>query len=101
MHLKDAVRKGDCKIKYEKCRGIPYRIQNRVDGLGECSKQIMVKKTLRKKVIKVAHYPIFGRHLGIKKTKDCIQTNFYWPGMQRDVTYVKRRLLKDLFPVFH
>ena len=31
-------------------------------------------------------YSIFEGHLGIKKTKDRIQTNFYWPGLQGDVT---------------
>ena len=84
--LEDAVRKGDYEIKYEKRRGVLYRIWNRVGGLGECSKQIMVPKTLMRKVMEVAHDLIFGRHLGIKKTKDRIQTNFYWPGMQGDVT---------------
>ena len=34
----------------------------------------------------LAHDSIFGGHLGIKKTKDHIQTNFYWLGMQGDVT---------------
>ena len=86
VNLKDTVRKGDYEIKYEKRRGILYRIRSRVDGLGECSKQIMVPKTLRKKVMEVAHDSIFGGYLGIKKTKDRIQTNFYWPGMQGDVT---------------
>ena len=86
MDRKDAVRKGDYKIKYEKRRDVLYRIRNRVEGLGECSNQIMVPKTLRKKVMEVAHDFIFGGHLGIKKTKNRIQTNFYWPGMQGDVT---------------
>ena len=84
--LKDAVRKGDYKIKYEKRRGVLYRIRSRVDGLGEWSKLIMIPKTLRRKVMEVAHDSIFGGYLGIKKTKDRIQTNFYWPGMQGDVT---------------
>ena len=86
VNLKDAVRKGDYEIKYEKRRGILYRIGSRVNELGECSKQIMVPKTLRKKVMEVAHDSIFGEHRGIKKTKDLIQTNFHWPGMQGDVT---------------
>ena len=34
----------------------------------------------------MAHNSMFGGHLGVKKTKDQIQTNFYWPGMHRDVT---------------
>ena len=84
--LEDAVRKGDYEIKYKRRSGVLYRLRNRVDGLGECSKQIMVPKTLRRKVMEVAHDSIFGGHLGIKKTKDRIQTNFYWPGMQGDVT---------------
>ena len=46
----------------------------------------MVPKTLRKKVMEVAHDSIFAGHLGIKKTKDRIQTNFYWPGMQGDIS---------------
>ena len=86
LHLKDAVRKGDYKIKYEKLRGNQCRIQSPIDRLGEGSKQIVVPKTLRRKVMEVAHDSIFGGHLGIKKTKDRIQTNFYWPGMQDDVT---------------
>ena len=84
--LWDAVRKGDYEIKYEKRRGVLYRIRNRVDGLGEYSKQIMVPKILRRKVMEVAHDSIFGEHLEIKKTKDRIQTNFYWPDMQGDIT---------------
>ena len=86
VDLKDVVRKGDYEIKYEKCRGILCRIRRRVDGLGEGSKQIMVPKTLKRKVMEVAHGSIFGGHLVIKKTKDRIQKNFYWPGMQSDVT---------------
>ena len=86
MDLKDAVRKDDYEIKYEKLRGILYRIQSQADGLGECSKQIMVPKTLKRKIMEVAHDSILGGHLGIKKTKDRIQTIFYWPGMQGDVT---------------
>ena len=68
---------GDYEIKYEKRRGVLHRIWNRVDGLRECSKQIMVPKTLRRKVMEVTHDLVFGGHLGIKKTKDPIQTNFY------------------------
>ena len=36
--------------------------------------------------MEVAHDSIFGGHLEIKKTKNFIKTNFYWPGMQGDVT---------------
>ena len=72
VDLKYAVRKGKYDIKYEKRKGILYRIRSRVDGLGECSKPIMIPKTLRKKVMEIAHDSSFGGHLGIKKTKDRI-----------------------------
>ena len=45
----------------------------------------MVPKSLRIRVVEVAHDSIFGGHLEVKTTKDRIQTNFYWPRMQNDV----------------
>ena len=58
--------------------------------------------------MEVAHGFIFGRYLGIKKTKGRIQTNFCWPGMQDDVAsfckscdVVRRQLLKVPFSVCH
>ena len=73
-------------MKFEKRQGILYRIRRRIDGLGETWKQIMVPKSLRIRVMKVAHDSIFGGHLGVKKTKDRIQTNFYWPRIHNDVS---------------
>ena len=49
-------------------------------------KQILVPKSLRKKVMEVDRDFLFGGHLGVKKTKDRIQTNFFWPGLHDDVT---------------
>ena len=34
----------------------------------------------------MAHDSLFGGHLGVKKTDDRIQTNFFWPGLLEDVT---------------
>ncbi|GFO09026.1 gypsy retrotransposon integrase-like protein 1 [Plakobranchus ocellatus] len=34
----------------------------------------------------VAHDSITGAHLGIRRTKDKILSNFYWPGVDGDVT---------------
>ena len=36
--------------------------------------------------MEVAHGSIMGGHMGIKKTTDKIQSAFYWPGIQSDVT---------------
>ena len=46
----------------------------------------MAPKSLRHKVMEVAHDSMFGGHLDTKKTEDWIQTNFYWPVMHQDVT---------------
>ena len=34
----------------------------------------------------MARNSLFGGHLGVKKTEDQIQTNFFWPGLHEDVT---------------
>ena len=77
-------------MKFEKRQGILYRIRRRIDGLRETWKQIMVPKNLRIRVMEVAHDLIFGGHLRVKKTKNRIQTNFYWPRMHNDVNGVCR-----------
>ena len=43
-------------------------------------------KSLRKYVMLVAFNIITGSHLGIKKTREKIMSNFYWPGIDGDVT---------------
>ena len=83
---KDFTKRGEFEVKFEKRRGILYRIRRRIDELGETWKQIMIPKSLRIRVMEVAHDSIFGGHLAVKKTKDRIQTNFYWPRMHNDVS---------------
>ena len=34
----------------------------------------------------VAYDSLFGGHLGVRKTEDRIQTNFFWPDLHEDVT---------------
>ena len=53
---------------------------------GKPVKQVMVPKQLRPRIMEVAHGSIMGGHLGIKKTTDKIQSAFYWPDIQGDVT---------------
>ena len=62
-------------------------------------------KTLRRKVMEVAHDSIFGGHFGIKKTKAAfkqISTGLACKGMllvsADNMMYVKRRLIKDPSP---
>ena len=73
-------------ISYEKRGGIWYRIRQRKDVVGDPRKQILLPKSLRERVMRVAHDSLFGGHLGVKKTEDQIQTNFFWPGLHEDVT---------------
>ena len=47
-------------------------------------RQLIVPKNLRQKV-KLAHESILG-HLGIQKTCDKVMSNFFWPGIQGDIT---------------
>ena len=53
---------------------------------GRTVKQLMVPQRLRIKVLRLAHEAITGAHLGIRKTCDKIMLNFYWPGLQNDVS---------------
>ena len=69
---RDLTKHGEFEVKFEKRQGILYRIRRRIDGIGETWKQIMVSKSLRIRVMEVAHDSIFGGHLGVKKTKNRI-----------------------------
>ena len=84
--MKEKVNRRKYVVAYEKLKGILYRVPQRNDIPSETGKQILVTKLLRTRVMEVAHDSMFGGHLGIKKTENRIQTNFYWPGMLRDVT---------------
>ena len=53
---------------------------------GKPLKPVMVPENLRRPIMEVAHESIMGGHMGIKKTTDKIQSAFYWPGIQGDVT---------------
>ena len=46
----------------------------------------MVPEKVRRPIMEVAHGSIMGGHMGIKKTTDKIQSAFYWPGIQGDLT---------------
>ena len=73
-------------VSYEKRGGVWYRIRQRKYDVGDTRKQILVPKSLRERVMGVAHDSLFGGHLGLKKTEDRIQTNFFWPGLLKHVS---------------
>ena len=79
--------KGQAEIAFEEKCGVLYRLYKHpyVNG-GKPLKQVMVPEKLRRPIMEVAHGSIMGGHMGIKKTTDKIQSAFYWPGIQGDVT---------------
>ena len=83
----DVLVKGQAEISFEEKCGVLYRLYKHpyVNG-GKPLKQVMVPETLRHLIMEVAHGSIMRRHIGIKKTRDKIQSAFYWPKIQGDVT---------------
>ena len=49
------------------------------------SRQLVVPKTLRDTVLKVAHDSLMSGHLGVRKTSNRVLGEFYWPGVTADI----------------
>ena len=83
----DVVVRGQAENSFEVKGGVLYRVYKHpyVNG-GKPLKQVMVPEQLRNRIMELAHGSIMGGHMGIKKTVDKIQSTFYWPGIQGDVT---------------
>ncbi|KAK3740635.1 hypothetical protein RRG08_025454 [Elysia crispata] len=69
---------------FEKRDGIVYRVYN-VATRGGASAQVVLPESLRKYVMSSAHDTTTGGHLGIKKTREKIMSDFYWSGIYKDV----------------
>ena len=70
-------------------RGILQRVFEPKSG-NEKITQILVPISCRKKVLSLAHDGLMSGHMGIKRTLQRVLTNFYWPGVNKDVTYYCR-----------
>ena len=46
---------------------------------GATTWQVVLPESLRKHVMLIAHDTITGGHFGIRKTREKIMSNFYWP----------------------
>ena len=83
----DVLVKGQAQISFQVKRGILYCIyKHPFVNIGKPVKQVMVPLQLRPRIMEVAHGSIMEGHLGIKKTTDNIESAFYWPGIQSDIT---------------
>ena len=70
---------------FEKKNGIVYRVYHDMARGGATRRQVVLAERLRKYVMSIAHDTITGGHLGIRKTREAIMSNFYWPGIDGDV----------------
>lgn len=85
--MTDVIKKRDSEVQYKITAGILYRIfKHEVITKGKPVKQVVVPAELRKPVMDMAHNSIMGGHLGAQKTINKVLGNFYWPGVNGDVT---------------
>ncbi|XP_033730000.1 uncharacterized protein LOC117319277 [Pecten maximus] len=76
---------GHSKIYYHK--GILYRkFYSPRTANGKVFRQLVVPEKFRQTVLKLAHESIMAGHLAAKRTASRILSEFYWPGVQADVT---------------
>lgn len=72
---------------YEKKNKLIYRLfQSSDTEKNKLFKQLLVPTKLRDQVLRLAHDSVLAGHLGVKKTKERILAEFYWPGVQGDIT---------------
>lgn len=79
----------DCKdgstVNYFIKQGLYYRQYRKEGDSPKVIKQLVVPRELRANVLKTAHDGVMSGHFGIRKTTDKILSQFYWPGLRRDV----------------
>ena len=104
----NVVVRGQAVTSFEVKGGVLYRVyKHPYFNRGKPLKQVMVPVQLRNRIIELTHGWIMGGHMGIKKMTDKIQSAFYWPGSQGDVTcycksvmYVRRQLTRVQYRKF-
>jgi hypothetical protein len=84
---KGTKQKGGQETSFEERDGILYRVFVHPHiNRGKPLRQVLVPQTLRQSVMDVAHNTLMGGHMGARKTLDKILSNFFWPGINGDVT---------------
>ena len=81
MKMKHEEKKRNSYFTYE--NSILYRVF--VGKSGESTKQIVVPREYRNRLMAIAHDIPLGGHLGNKKTRERLLQNFFWPGIFIDV----------------
>jgi len=80
---KDSISVGS-DVYFTLKNGILYRYCKSVEGR-EIS-QVVIPVGLRDRVLKMAHDTVMSGHQGRKKTRDRVWREFWWPGLNADVT---------------
>ena len=72
---------------YEVKNGILYRMFKKLTAHGlDVKKQVVLPRSRRLTCLKLAHESLMGGHMGVMKTVNKIASQFYWPGIQGDIT---------------
>jgi len=50
--------------------------------------QLIPLTAYRQAIFNVAHYSMSGGHLGFEKTRDRVQSKFYWPSWSSDIQFM-------------
>ena len=73
------------QFRYVRERGFLLRQKKGDDGQGIGPKVLVVPRSRREEIMRVAHDSLLGGHLGINNTLSKIKGQFYWSGMTEDV----------------
>ncbi|XP_069108942.1 uncharacterized protein [Argopecten irradians] len=80
-------RKDGGKSSFFVKKGLLYReFQSPRNANGRIFKQLVVPTNYREDVLRLAHDSRMAEHLAAKRTSERILTEFYWPGVDSDVT---------------
>lgn len=83
----EKVTRNGGKSKFIVQKGVLYReFISPTVNFGEKIQQVVVPTQYRDQVIKLAHESILGGHQGIQKTVNKVLNNFFWTGMNSDIS---------------
>ena len=72
-------------VTFENKKGVLNRVFTPHNG-GNPVKQLVVPEQQRLKVLTVAHEGLLSGHCGIRRTTERVLSNFYWPGVNSDIS---------------
>ncbi|XP_076036800.1 uncharacterized protein LOC143022464 [Oratosquilla oratoria] len=92
--VRKKVQEGHCrtsrgtKTRFLKKRERLYR--STVHPIGDSRLQFVVPEKCHLAVFKLGHHAALGGHMGVQKTRDRFQSQFFWPGIGREIVRMVR-----------